>query len=170
MTGYIIRPATINDAEPLLEIYRPIVLNSAVSFELEPPTVEHFQQRIEKALASWAWLVAETDGRAIAYAYATSLRPREAYRYTVETSAYVHPDYYRQGIGLQLYKKLLATLVEKGFCSAYAVIALPNEASIALHKKAGFRYIGTFPRAGRKFGRWHDVSWWHYPLRDEPPA
>lgn len=164
-----IRTATPDDAEPLLDIYRPIVLHSAISFELEPPTLQQFRKRIETALAGWEWLVAEIDGRPIAYAYATSLRPRPAYRYAVETSAYVHADYYRRGIGLKLYKKLLTSLADKGFCSTYAVIALPNDASIALHKKVGFSYIGTFPSAGRKFGRWHDISWWHRRLRDEPP-
>lgn len=170
MTGYAIRTATLDDAGSLLEIYRPIVLNTAVSFELEPPTLEQFRQRIQKALDGWDWLVAEADGRPIAYAYGTSLRPRAAYRYAVETSAYVHPDYYRLGIGRQLYEKLLTALTNKGFCSAYAVIALPNEASITLHKKVGFKYIGTFPKVGRKFNQWHDISWWHRPLRDEPPA
>ena len=99
----IIRPATPNDAEPLLDIYRPIVLNTTISFELEPPTLEQFRHRIEKGLAKYDWLVAELNGRPIAYAYGTSHRSRAAYQYAVETSAYVHPDYYRQGIGITLY-------------------------------------------------------------------
>jgi phosphinothricin acetyltransferase len=113
-------------------------------------------------------LAAEVDGRLAGYAYGTEHRSRAAYRYAVETSAYVHPDYYRQGIGRLLYKQLLSELSEKGYCNAYAAIALPNEASIALHKGVGFEYIGVFPAVGRKFGRWHDVSWWHCPLREEP--
>lgn len=163
-TDLIIRPAALDDAEPLLAIYRPIVLQTAISFELEPPTLEQFQQRIETALTGWEWLVAEADGRIAGYAYGTSHRPRGAYRYAVETSAYVHPDFYRRGIGLALYQKLLPNLAKKGYCNAYAAIALPNEASIALHRRAGFEYIGTFPSVGRKFGRWHDVSWWHCRL------
>jgi phosphinothricin acetyltransferase len=165
----IIRPATLDDAEALLAIYRPIVLNTTISFELEPPTLEQFRERIEGALADYDWLVAEVDGRPIGYAYGTSHRSRGAYRFAVETSAYIHPSYYRRGIGLNLYKKLLPNLAEKGYCSAYAGIALPNEASTALHKRAGFVYIGVFPSVGRKFGRWHDVSWWHCRLREEPP-
>jgi L-amino acid N-acyltransferase YncA len=169
MTSFTIREGTSADAEALLAIYRPIVLHSAISFELEPPTLEAFRSRLEKALANYVWLVAEVNGRTAGYAYGTSHRAREAYQYAVETSAYVHPDYYRRGIGLALYKKLLPNLAKKGYCNAYAAVALPNEASIALHKRAGFEYIGTFPLVGRKFGRWHDVSWWHCPLRDEPP-
>jgi phosphinothricin acetyltransferase len=170
MNDLTIRPATLADAEPLLAIYRPIVLHTTISFELEPPTLKEFRQRMEKALAGWAWLVAEVDGRLAGYAYGTAHRPRAAYQYAVETSAYVHPDYYRQGIGRKLYLQLLPALAEKGFCNAYAAIALPNEASIALHRQVGFEYIGTFPSAGRKFGRWQDVSWWHCRLRDEPIA
>ncbi len=168
MTALTIRPATTDDARTLLAIYRPIVLNTTISFELEPPTLNQFQQRIEKALTNYAWLVAEIDGRPTGYAYGTEHRSRGAYQYAVETSAYVHPNFYRQGIGKILYKKLLSNLAQKGYCNAYAGIALPNEASIALHKRVGFEYIGTFPKVGRKFGRWHDVSWWHCPLRDEP--
>lgn len=168
MISLILRPATPHDAEPLLAIYRPIVLQTAISFELEPPTLEQFRQRIETALAGWEWLVAQVNGRLAGYAYGTSHRSRGAYRYAVETSAYVHPDYYRQGIGQALYTKLLPNLAKKGYCNAYAAVALPNEASIALHRRVGFKYIGTFPSVGRKFGRWHDVSWWHCHLRDEP--
>lgn len=168
MNSFTIRTATLDDAEPLLAIYRPIVLNTTISFELEPPTLEQFRERMQKALDGWAWLVSECDGHPVGYAYGTSHRARGAYQYAVETSAYVHPDHYRRGIGLNLYKKLLPNLANKGYCNAYAAIALPNEASTALHKRAGFRYIGTFPLIGRKFGRWHDVSWWYCHLRDEP--
>lgn len=168
MIPFTIRQAKTADAEAMLAIYRPIVLQTAISFELEPPSLEAFKSRIEKALAAYLWLVAEVDGRTAGYAYGTSHRAREAYKYAVETSAYVHPDYYRRGIGLALYEALLPNLAKIGYCNAYAAVALPNEASIALHERAGFRYIGTFPSVGRKFGRWHDVSWWHCPLRDEP--
>jgi phosphinothricin acetyltransferase len=165
----IIRPVEIEDAQLVLDIYRPIVLETAISFELEPPTVTDFQERIKKAQRKYAWLVAEENGRPAGYAYGTEHRTRGAYRYAVETSAYVHPDFYRRGIGLALYQKLLPKLANLRYCNAYAAIALPNEASISLHKKVGFEYIGTFPLIGRKFGQWHDVSWWHCPLRDEPP-
>ncbi|MFZ0544552.1 MAG: arsinothricin resistance N-acetyltransferase ArsN1 family B [Candidatus Promineifilaceae bacterium] len=164
----IIRNATPDDAEPLLTIYAPIVRETTISFELEPPTLNEFRGRIEKALAGWDWLVAEVDGRIAGYAYGSTHRNRAAYQYAVEVSAYVHPDYHRQGIGLTLYKNLLSNLAKRGYCNAYAAIALPNEASIAFHRRLGFNYIGTFPSVGRKFGRWHDVSWWHCPIRDEP--
>lgn len=164
-----IRDATPADAETLLAIYRPYVLETAISFELEPPTVDEFRARIERALADWAWLVAERDGRPDAYAYATAHRSRGAYRWSVETSVYVAPGAHRQGLGTALYQALLPRLTARGYCNAYAGITLPNDASIALHRRLGFQAVGVFRSVGHKLGAWHDVSWWHLPLRSEPP-
>lgn len=163
-----IRPAKRDDAPALLEIYRPFVTDAAVSFELEPPSVTEFEERIARALGQWAWLVAEDAGGTVGYAYATSHRSRGAYRWSVETSAYVHADHRGQGLGKQLYRALLPILADLGYCSAYAGIALPNDASVALHQSLGFTHVGVFRRAGWKFGRWHDVSWWQLSLRDRP--
>jgi L-amino acid N-acyltransferase YncA len=163
-----IREARLDDAPVLLEIYRPFVTNSAVSFELAPPSVEEFERRMTVALEKWAWLVAENENGPVAYAYATSHRSRGAYRWSVETSAYVHADQRGQGLGKKLYRELLPILTEKGYCTAYAGIALPNDASEALHRSVGFTPVGVFRRAGWKFERWHDVAWWQVPLRERP--
>jgi L-amino acid N-acyltransferase YncA len=159
-----IRTATAADAAVLREIYRPYVERTAVSFELEVPSIEEFQRRIAVAVEGWSWLVAEVDGRQVGYAYASAHRAREAYRTSVETSAYVHEEYQRQGIGHALYTQLLNELNERGFGSAYAAITLPNEASVGFHESLGFELIGVFPRVGRKFGAWHDVAWFYRPL------
>jgi L-amino acid N-acyltransferase YncA len=164
-----IRPATEADAAALLAIYAPLVESSAVSFEMAVPAVPEFAARIRAALSGWQWLVAERNGQCVGYAYGSSHRERAAYRWSVEVSAYVHPDHYRQGIGRSLYTTLLADLTRKGFCNAYAGITLPNEASVALHRSMGFEPIGSFPSVGHKFGRWHDVAWFHRKLRDSPP-
>lgn len=159
-----IRTALAADAAVLREIYRPYVERTAVSFELEVPSIEEFQRRITVAVDGWSWLVAEVDGRQVGYAYASAHRAREAYRTSVETSAYVHEDYQRQGIGRALYAQLLKELHQRGFGSAYAAITLPNEASVGFHESLGFEPIGVFPRVGRKFGAWHDVAWFYRPL------
>ena len=159
-----IREAGPEDAGPLLEIYRPFVENTAVSFETSVPSVDAFAQRISSAVSRWAWPVAEADGRPVGYAYGSAHRPRDAYRYSVETSAYVHDDYLRQGIARALYSELLAVLAGKGYCNAYAGVALPNDASLRFHERMGFKHIGVFPRVGRKFDRWHDVAWLHRPI------
>jgi phosphinothricin acetyltransferase len=156
-----IRAATTTDAAVLREIYRPYVESTAISFELETPSVEEFQRRIAVALAGWSWLVAEVGGRPVGYAYGSGHRARAAYQTSVEVSAYVEPDCQRQGIGRALYSQLLDELGKRGFVSAFAGITLPNEASIAFHRSLGFEPIGVFPKVGRKLGTWHDVAWYY---------
>jgi phosphinothricin acetyltransferase len=159
----------VEDVASLLAIYRPFVTDTAVSFELEPPSAEEFAERIRTAQLEWAWLVAEIGGVVAGYAYASSFRARAAYRWSVETSAYLAPGHRGHGVGRALYEKLLGILVAKGYCTAYAGITLPNEASVRFHQAMGFGSVGVFQRAGRKFGAWHDVSWWQRKLRDDPP-
>jgi L-amino acid N-acyltransferase YncA len=167
--GLQIRDARAADAEVLLAIYRPFVNDTVVSFELEPPSVEEFSQRILAAQSRWAWLVAVQDGRVAGYAYASAFRPRAAYQWSVEMSAYLASGFRGQGLGRALYERLISILTAKGYCTAYAGITLPNDASVRFHQALGFSAVGVFRRAGRKFGAWHDVSWWQRPLRDEPP-
>jgi phosphinothricin acetyltransferase len=114
--------------------------------------------------------VAEHGSRPVGYAYASSHRTRAAYRWSVETSIFVDTAYRGRGVGATLYDALLRTVADLGACNAYAAIALPNDASIALHRLVGFEHVGVFRNVGRKFGRWHDVSWWQRKLREEPPA
>jgi L-amino acid N-acyltransferase YncA len=149
-----IRTATAADAAILREIYRPYVETTAVSFELEVPSIEEFQRRISLTVEGWSWVVADVDGLPVGYAYGSAHRARKAYRSSVETSAYVHEDYRRQGIGRALYIQLLDELCERGFGSAFAGITLPNDASVGFHESLGFQSIGVFPRVGRKFGAW----------------
>jgi phosphinothricin acetyltransferase len=159
------RPAAPGDAAELLSIYRPIVEKTVTSFELECPSEKEFARRIETANAAHAWLTAEIDGKIAGYAYATAHRARAAYKYSAETSAYVHEDFRGQGVGGGLYRRLLDELSGLGYCNAFAGITLPNPASVALHESVGFVPIGTFPRVGYKFGSWRDVGWWHRPIR-----
>ena len=160
-----IRTATAADATVLREIYRPYVDTTAISFELEVPSIEEFQRRIVMAVEGWSWLVAEVKGRQVGYAYGSAHRAREAYRTSVEVSAYVHRSYHRRGVGRALYTQLLHELGERGFASAFAAITLPNDASVGFHKSLGFEPIGVFPRVGRKFGAWHDVAWLYRPVQ-----
>lgn len=164
-----IRPAREADAAALLDIYRPYVESTAISFELVVPTVPEFADRIVKVLSGWAWLVAEMNSRCVGYAYASAHRERPAYRWSVETTAYVHSDFHRKGIGRALYLNLLSALSELGFCNAFAGVSLPNEKSLALHASVGFEPIGVFRSVGRKFGVWHDVAWFQRALRLAAP-
>lgn len=164
-----IRSATVADAEALLAIYAPHVQLGATSFEEVPPGAVEFAARIERCLASHAWLAAEVGGVIAGYAYGSPHRDRAAYRWSVEVSAYVHADFHRRGIARALYGRLFDDLAARGYCQAYAGITLPNDASVALHRALGFAPIGVFPRVGYKRGAWHDVMWLHRELRAGAP-
>ena len=166
----LIRSATSDDAASLLEIYRPYVEGTAVSFEAEVPAVDAFAARITKALDGWAWLVAEEDGQCVGYAYGSAHRERAAYRWSTETSAYVRPGWQGRGLGRVLYQALFERLAERGYCNALAVVVVPNDASVALHRAVGFEPVGVFQRGGHKFGAWHDVMWLQRSIRETPPA
>lgn len=163
-----IRQATEADAPALLRIYAPYVESTAVSFETVVPSVEDFAARIAKSLSKWQHLVAERDGDVAGYAYGSTHRERDAYRYSVEVSAYLDPRCHRQGIGSALYRRLFDDLIEKGYCTAFAGITVPNDASVGMHRSVGFEQIGVFRRIGWKFDRWHDVVWMQRTLRDRP--
>ena len=166
---HVLRPATEADAAALLAIYAPFVERTTVSFEDTVPEIGEFAARIRKSLAKWAWLVAEHHGAILGYAYGAAHRERAAYRWSVEVSAYVDPRFQRRRIGGALYAALFDVLAAKGFCNAFAGVALPNEASIALHRSVGFESIGVFRAVGYKFGAWQDVAWFQRRLRAEPP-
>lgn len=163
----IVRPATVDDAPAVLAIYAPIVRETSISFEMEPPGVDEMAARIAKCVAKWAWLVAESDRRVVGYAYGGLHRERAAYQWSTEVSAYVAADARRSGVGRTLYRELLPALAARGYFNAYAGIALPNPASVRLHESVGFRSIGVFPSVGYKLGRWHDVGWFHAQLQQE---
>jgi len=159
-------------ARDIAAIYAPIVSSTVISFETEPPSAEEMARRIEVTLAQYPWLVALVEDKVAGYAYAHAFAPRQAYAWSAETSIYVHPEFRGVGIGRALYDDLFATLHKQGFCRAFAGIALPNAASVALHEAVGFLHIGTYQRVGWKLGAWHDVGWWEIDLRPEgePPG
>jgi L-amino acid N-acyltransferase YncA len=167
VTDIHIRPGREADAAALLSIYQPYVTNTAVSFEEAVPTQAEFAARIRKALDRYAFLVATHGDELLGYAYGTQLRERAAYRWCVETSVYLAPQAQGRGLGKRLYNSLFDELIERGFCNAYAAIALPNDASVKLHEAVGFTACGVFPRAGRKFYQWHDIGWWYRQLQDK---
>ncbi len=159
-----IRPATPADSEALLEIYRPSVIDTAVSFELTLHTPEEFSARIQRISYKYPWLVAAVGLTPVGYAYASAHRSRAAYRFSVETTIYVDPAHQGRGIGRALYAALFQELAVRKYCNAYAGVTLPNDASVALHQNLGFESIGVFRNVGFKFDRWHDVAWFHKPI------
>lgn len=163
-----IRLAELTDTPAILEIYRPIVRETTISFEVDPPGLIEMQERIAKALLHFPWLVCESEGTVVGYAYGGPYRSRIAYQWSVELSVYVHEAYRKQGVARGLYTSLMALLTHQGFVNAYCGVTLPNEASENLHASMGFNPIGTYEKVGFKMGQWHSVKWWSQPLSDHP--
>jgi L-amino acid N-acyltransferase YncA len=162
---------SVDDAEQIAAIYEPVVRETAISFELHPPGPDEMAERIEAVTSGHPWLVSEEAGVVLAYAYATAFRGRAAYRWSVETTVYVHREHQGHGVGRGVYRGLVDLCTLWGFANAFAGIALPNPGSEALHASLGFTRIGIFPNAGHKLGEWHDVAWWHRPLASgNPPS
>lgn len=162
----MIRLAALTDADEIQAIYAPIVRDTVISFEYEPPSVEEVRKRIANILAAFPWLVLEDDGKVAAYAYASAHKPRAAYQWAVDVSIYVSPQSHRRGYGRTLYKALFDVLRAQGYYTAYAGVTLPNDGSVGLHEAMGFRPIGVYKNVGFKFGDWRDVGWWSLPLRE----
>lgn len=161
-----IRVASPDDAAAITRIYTPIVAHTVISFELEVPTVDTMRSRIASTLARFPWLVSlDEDGAVDGYVYASRHRERAAYQWSVDVTAYVREDARGRGIGKRLYGRLFGELAKLGYFQAFAGIALPNAASVALHESVGFTPLGIYRDVGYKHGAWHDVGWWQRPLQ-----
>lgn len=162
----MIRIATQEDAESMSVIYTPIVRDTYISFELTPPGVEQMRERINATLPTLPWLVYEEEGSVLGYAYASRHRERPGYQWSVDVSVYVGAGAQRRGIGRRLYRVLLEILRAQGYYTALAGIALPNGASVGLHRRMGFEPVGVYKNVGHKLGAWRDVGWWALALRE----
>lgn len=160
-----IRLAEPEDAAGVLAIYEPIVRETAISFEWEPPSEEEMRRRMASTLEQRPWLVSMDGGTVAGYAYAAAHRERAGYRWSTETSVYVHAGYRRRGVARDLYAALLAVVRAQGFANALAGITLPNPASVGFHEACGFRRLGVYSAVGFKLGAWHDVVWLELRLR-----
>ena len=160
----LIRPVRLDDAKALSEIYAPYVTDTAISFEDTPPDAGEFEKRIERITKAYPYLVAEVDGRVVAYAYGGEYRARPAYRFSVEVTAYADRDVHGLGVGAALYTDLLKQLSEMNYHTAIAIVTLPNEKSAKFHERMGFEYMGKVAQAGRKFEQWHDTGIWQRHL------
>jgi L-amino acid N-acyltransferase YncA len=151
-----------------LDIYRPFVEGSHTTFETEVPSLDDFAQRIASTLEVRPWIVADDAGKIAGYAYASPIKDRIAYQWTVEVAIYVASDARRRGVGRVLYGALFRVLAGQGFVNAVGIIALPNDASIALHESLGFEKIAHLRQIGFKLGAWHDTTWWQKRLASPP--
>ncbi|MCI4590204.1 N-acetyltransferase family protein [Sphingobium sp. BYY-5] len=156
-----VRPAEGHDAASCAAIYAPYVTDGWTSFETDPPDAAEMARRIADYSASHGWLVAQApDGRIAGYAYGSPHRSRAAYATSADVAIYVDDAFARQGVGRALYAALFPMLKDRGFHAAFAGIAQPNAASVALHEAMGFTLVGIYREVGWKLDGWRDVGWW----------
>jgi phosphinothricin acetyltransferase len=161
LSALLVRDATRADAAAIAAIYNPYVTESIVTFEEDPVPASEIARRIEDVLSDgFPWLVAEQDRAVVGYAYATQWKGRRGYRHSTEITVYLDQACGGRGIGSELYRELFARLERKGVHVVIGGIALPNDASVALHEKFGLRKVAHFSEVGTKFGRWIDVGYW----------
>lgn len=158
------------DCRALLDIYAQYI-DTAITFEYELPSEEEFARRIRTISLEYPYLVCESEGKIVGYAYAHRQMERAAYQWNAELSVYISRDYVSGGIGTALYQELLRLLEKQGIRNVYSLITAPNEKSERLHESMGFRLIGVMTKTGYKNGKWWDVSWYEKqlaPYEDEP--
>ena len=156
-----IRHAVIDDLEQITAIYNHYVINTIITFDLDPwqamdriPWFDQFE-----ADSPHPCFVGELDGKILGYACGSKLRPKAAYDTSVETTIYLHHEATGKGYGRFMYRHLLTHLQTQPVHRCYGIIALPNDASVALHKTLGFEEVGTLTEVGFKFGKYWDTVW-----------
>ena len=154
------------DAKELLEIYRPYVEKTVISFEYETPSLEEFAERIRRTLKKYPYLAVERDGEILGYAYTSPFVGRIAYQYSAETTIYLREDQKRNGLGKRLYQALEEISRLQNLTNLYACIGYPEtedeyltKNSAQFHAHMGYRMIGEFRQCGYKFGRWYHMVW-----------
>lgn len=156
----MIRLATLEDAKSICNIYNHYIKNTVVTFEEDEISVKDIEDRISEVISKYPWFVYIVNDTVVGYAYASDWKSRCSYRFSVETTVYLHPEYSGKGIGSELYKKLISELRKTNIHVAIGGITLPNDSSVALHEKFGFEKIGHFKEVGYKFNKWLDVGYW----------
>ena len=167
-----IRIATKEDARFVHDVYGHYAEHTNVTFTTVNPPLEAYETKIETTLERYPFIMLEVDGTPCGFAYASQIRPHEAYQWTAEGTIYLSPDApKRRGLGRLLYQKLLDILQEQGIQTVFGVITATNEPSIRMHLAMGFSEVGRFKRMGNKNGEWLDVVWMQKTLsvlRDNP--
>lgn len=162
-----IRLPQSTDLAPLTELYNYYILNTTITFDIEPYTLEQRQEQWWRHYSHQGrhrLLVAEQDQTVVGYATSSQFRSKAAYDTSVETSIYLSPAAQGQGLGTRLYQALFQSLTDEDVHRAYAGITLPNPASIALHQKLGFDSVGCHQEVGRKFDQYWHVEWFEKKL------
>jgi phosphinothricin acetyltransferase len=154
-----IRAAGEADLTGIAAIYGHEARSGIATFDTEPRSIDQWRDRLESTAQGDHLLVATDEETILGYAHSTAYRPKPCYAATRETSIYLAPEAQGQGLGRQMYDDLLGWLVADGIRTVVAAVALPNPASLSLHRACGFEEVGVMREVGRKFDRWIDVLW-----------
>lgn len=156
----MIRPFHIKDTETLLNIYNYYVLNTIVTFDIKPLSLDAFTEKVNRINAKYPFIVFEENEEVLGYAYGSKWRPKPAYNNTVESTVYVKHGAHGKQIGTKLYAELLELLKQENYHVVLGGLTLPNKASVKLHEKFGFKQVAHFKEVGLKFDKWQDVGFW----------
>ncbi|MFI5554274.1 GNAT family N-acetyltransferase [Streptomyces sp. NPDC051738] len=167
-----VRPGVESDLEALTDLYNHYVRETPITFdtavftpeERRPWLLSHPEDGPHRLMVAEERHSTGNSQRILGYATSSAFRPKPAYETSVEVTVYLAPDAGGRGVGTLLYKALFEALAEEDLHRAYAGIAQPNEASVRLHERFGFRHVGTYREVGRKFGRYWDVAWYEKEL------
>jgi len=163
-----VRPGVEGDLDALTDLYNHYVRETPITFDTAVLTSEERRPWLLSHLEDGPYrlkVAVDADSQEIlGYATSSPHRPKAAYATSVEVSVYLRPDAGGRGIGTLLYKALFEALAGEDVHRAYAGVAQPNEASVRLHERFGFRYVGTYREVGRKFDRYWDVAWYEKEL------
>jgi len=170
MDHLAIRPAAAADLPALVDIFNHYVVHGHVSFATVPHTVESRRSWFEcYGDGLHQLLVGESRGVIAGCTYSSRYRPGPAFEATVETSIYLQPEQLGRGVGSRLYAALLKRLDDQPVHLVVAGVALPNPASLALHKRMGFAEVGTFREYARKHDQWISSTWFQRPIGTAGP-
>ena len=160
----MIRDVRKEDVVAICTIYNYYIVSTTITFEETPVTQSEMSNRIDDITSNLPWVVYEYEGKVIGYAYASKWKTRSAYRYSAELSVYIDVNSKGKGIGTKLYTNLIEKLKELGYHSIIGGIALPNNESVRLHEKFGFKNVANFVQIGFKHNTWLDVGYWQLLL------
>jgi phosphinothricin acetyltransferase len=160
----MIRNVTIDDAQELVAIYNYYVTDTIVTFDKESFSIASFENKINDIYPNFPFLVFEENNEILGYAYGSKWRKKPSYDNTAEITIYIKNGIHGKGIGTKLYYELIQSLKTQNFHTLIGGLTLPNDASIRLHEKFGFKKVAHFKEVGRKFDQWLDVGFWQLTL------
>lgn len=170
LTGITVRSVDTTDFDAIAGITNLYIQRTPIHFGTQPVSGSELRTGWEETRDRYAFVVAVAAGAGtVGFAKAMMFRTRPAYSWTAEVGVYVDEPYQRRGLARALYQRLFAICKAQGFHTLVAGIALPNEPSVKLHERIGFRHVGTFPEIGFKLGAFHDVGFWTLRINDVTP-